>query len=60
MEESLGFDEYYTSSSYQNDDIIIDHQEYFGTFYTYETGKTFVEVCMDMGLDNDNIPFRLM
>ena len=61
MNEPLLSDEYYTSSSNYIDenDVIISHQEYFGTYYTYETCRTFVEICMDMGL-NDDIPFRLM
>jgi len=61
MEESLIFDDFGTSSTYNDGyDVVIDHQEYFGTYYTYETGKSLVEICMDMGLDTDNIPFRLM
>ena len=34
-------------------DVIIHHHEY-NCFYQYECGRTFLEICLDMGLDKDN------
>lgn len=60
MEESFNIDNFNTTISGYNDDVVIDHNEYYGMNYMYESGKSFVEICRDMGLDDDNIPFRVM
>jgi len=43
---------YITSGS---DDVIIHHnQDYCISYYRFECGKSFVEICRDMGLDSAN------
>jgi len=46
-------DEYPTSAI--NEDGVIYHDQDSGyvTYYQYECGKSFVEICHDMGLDSD-------
>lgn len=45
--------DYIVSDVYNPNDIIIEHHELFG-IYQYECGKSFVDICRDMGLDKNN------
>ena len=54
--DSLAYYDYgYSSSGMMdnmcNNDTIIEHNEYFGS-YQYVCGRSFVEICRDMGLDH--------
>jgi hypothetical protein len=44
--------DYTQSNSYNANDVIIEHHEYFCT-YQYECGKSFIDICRDMGLDKN-------
>jgi len=58
--DEFSYENYQTSGDdFVDGDVILEHREMYGSYYTMETGKTFVEICMDMGLDSDyyDIPF---
>lgn len=44
--------DYPTSGTSDDNDVVIHHQEYNGALYKYECGKTFLEICVEMGLDS--------
>lgn len=37
----------------ENDVVIQHHQEYYSSMYRFECGKTFVEICKELGLDKE-------
>lgn len=49
----FSYDYYDYSQEHTLNDVIIEHHEYYGT-YQYECGKTFIDVCIDMGLDKNS------
>lgn len=52
--DQFSYDYDYTlQDAYNINDIIIEHTGYFGV-YQYECGKSFVDICRDMGLDKNN------
>jgi len=45
----------FSTSGTFNEDIIIYHTcDYNVPYFIYDTGKFFVDICLDMGLDLDN------
>ena len=49
----------YTSGAYE-DNLVVEQENLYGSYYMYETGKSFVDICKDIGVDSNNIPFSLM
>ena len=41
------------------DDVVIDHEVYYGVYYQFECGKSFVEICTDMGIDDTHTKISL-
>ena len=50
--------DYETSSTFEEDVVIHHHEEFYAC--RFECGKTFVEICMDMGLDKDGTQISLL
>lgn len=45
-----------TSGATEDEDVVIvyHNQMYVSTYYQYECGKSFLEVCLEMGLDKSD------
>ena len=41
------------------DDVIIDHEVNYGVPYLFECGKSFVEICVEMGIDDNDTQISL-
>lgn len=43
----------FPTSGTMNEDTVIHHRyDYNVSYYQYEPGRSFVEICLDMGLDS--------
>jgi len=60
MDEPLVNDEYPTSGVTDDNDVVIHHQEYDTTLYKYECGKSFLDICLEMGLDSADTHISLL
>jgi len=52
-------DEHFQTSGYIEEDVSIYHDATYGAYYHYECGKSFLEVCKEMGLDSSHVPVQI-
>lgn len=50
---------YTTSGVMADGGVVIHHQEYNSAFYQYECGRSFLDICVEMGLDSDDTKISL-
>ena len=43
----------YETSGYSDDTICYESYGYNGPYYQYECGKSFIQICVEMGLDSN-------
>jgi hypothetical protein len=52
--DQFAYDYYDTSMNFnETHDVIIEHHEYY-IAHQYMCGRSFVDICRDMGLDKSN------
>lgn len=52
MEVPFVNEDFPTSGVMDDGVIITHHQEYICAYYQYECGKSFLDICLEMGLDS--------
>ena len=51
----------FPTSGSTNEDVVVNHNQddYNNLYYQYECGKSFLEICKEMGLDSgDDVTIR--